>query len=51
VADDYALSIDPAAPPGDYRLIVGMYNPTTGERVTTAGGADFIEVGTVTVGQ
>jgi hypothetical protein len=33
VVDDYAVRIDPAAPPGDYHLIVGMYDPATGTRV------------------
>jgi hypothetical protein len=55
VTDDYAIRLDPAAPAGLYRLIVGMYNPTSGQRViVTAGpgaGGDFIEAAQVTVAQ
>ena len=49
VTDDYAVRLDPAAPPGPYRLIVGMYNPTSGERVAVAGGGDFIEAAQIPV--
>ncbi len=53
VTDDYAVRLDPAAPPGDYRLVVGMYNPTTGERVAvtkgTGRGQNFVEVGGISV--
>ncbi len=30
--------------PGDYRLIIGLYDPATGQRLTTPAGADFIEL-------
>jgi hypothetical protein len=53
VADDYAFKIDPAAPIGEYRLIAGMYDSTTGERVAvTAGlgqGNNFVEVAKLVV--
>lgn len=53
VSDDYAFRIDPAAPSGDYRLVAGLYNPATGERLpVTAGpgqGQNFIDVATVKV--
>jgi hypothetical protein len=53
VTDDYVFQIDPAAPAGEYRLIAGMYDNTTLQRlpVQTAGGAsgDFVEIGTVRV--
>jgi hypothetical protein len=34
VRDRHTLVIDLTAPSGDYLLIVGMYDPTTGERLT-----------------
>ena len=34
LADRYDLPINPAAPPGDYQLLVGMYDPQTGQRLT-----------------
>jgi hypothetical protein len=33
LADRYDLPINPAAPPGVYQLLVGMYQPQTGQRV------------------
>jgi hypothetical protein len=33
VVDRYTLTLNEDAPAGDYRLLVGMYNPTTGERL------------------
>ncbi|GAB4422552.1 MAG: hypothetical protein Kow0031_00420 [Anaerolineae bacterium] len=49
VSDDYALRLDPAAPPGDYRLFVGMYDAASGARVPVSSGGDFIEAGKVAV--
>ena len=53
LVDDYAFQVDPTAPPGLYRLLVGMYHPETLERVpvqTPSGKTlDFVEVGTVQV--
>jgi hypothetical protein len=34
VDDEYLIAIAPDAPPGEYRLEVGMYNWITGERLT-----------------
>jgi hypothetical protein len=34
VRDEHLLAIDPATPRGDYRLVVGLYDPDTGERPT-----------------
>jgi mannosyltransferase len=39
VADNYGLPIHPATPPGEYRVEVGMYDPETGQRLTTPDGA------------
>ncbi|MCG3211690.1 MAG: hypothetical protein FOGNACKC_05336 [Anaerolineae bacterium] len=33
VIDRYTLALREGAPPGEYRLLVGMYNPATGERL------------------
>ncbi|MDY7040571.1 MAG: hypothetical protein SVX38_06895, partial [Chloroflexota bacterium] len=34
VDDDYAIHVPADAPPGEYRLEVGMYDWVTGERLT-----------------
>lgn len=53
VADDYAVRLDPAAPPGEYDLIVGMYHPDSGERVKILegmdAGNDFVGIGQIQV--
>jgi hypothetical protein len=33
IVDDYLLVLDPQAPPGDYTLEIGLYDPATGERL------------------
>ena len=38
VVDNYGLLIPLATPPGTYRLIAGMYDPQTGERLTVRQG-------------
>jgi mannosyltransferase len=38
VADNHGLPIHPATPPGEYRVEVGLYNPDTGQRLTTPDG-------------
>ena len=47
VADAYALRLPPDAPAGQYRLIAGMYDAATGQRVPLVAGGDFIEVGVI----
>ncbi|MCK6625601.1 MAG: glycosyltransferase family 39 protein [Anaerolineae bacterium] len=37
-------------PPGEYRLIVGLYDPATQQRLLTTSGADFVELTRVTIG-
>jgi hypothetical protein len=34
-------------PPGDYQLIVGLYDPATDQRLTTPSGANFAQVGVI----
>ena len=36
-------------PPGEYRLIVGLYGPASGQRMTTLTGADFADLGLITI--
>jgi mannosyltransferase len=48
VLDRHGLLIEPGTPPGEYRIIAGLYDPTTGRRLPTAG-ADFVELGTLRV--
>jgi hypothetical protein len=33
VVDQYEIAVSPAAPPGEYRLLVGLYDPGTGARL------------------
>jgi mannosyltransferase len=42
IVDNHGLPIHPATPPGEYRVEVGMYNATTGQRLTTPEGASQI---------
>ncbi|MCB0210387.1 MAG: hypothetical protein KDJ52_13705 [Anaerolineae bacterium] len=49
VVDDYAFQIQPEAPPGEYRLIAGLYFSDSQARLLTQTGVDFVEVGTVVV--
>ena len=53
IEDDYAIKVDPDTPPGQYQLLVGMYNSTSGERaIITDGvnqGQDFVTVTTVKI--
>jgi hypothetical protein len=49
LADAYRLALPADLPPGDYRLIAGMYDPATGQRLPTQAGGDFVDLGTVTI--
>ncbi|MCB0208754.1 MAG: hypothetical protein KDJ52_05475 [Anaerolineae bacterium] len=49
VISRHALALPPNLPAGDYRLIAGLYDPTTGRRLPTDTGSDFVELGNVTV--
>jgi hypothetical protein len=48
LVDPYTLTL-PNLPPGVYRLIAGLYNPLTSERLSLASGGDFVELGAITV--
>jgi hypothetical protein len=53
VVDDYAFQVDPAAPEGEYHLIVGMYDSATGERVGIIEGSgtgnNFVDIASLIV--
>lgn len=54
VIDGHTLRIDPSTPPGEYPLLVGLYDPMTGERVSVTGRdanawGNAVRVGTVQV--
>ena len=38
IADRHSLTLPDALPPGVYRLLVGLYDPTSGERLPVVGG-------------
>jgi hypothetical protein len=44
-----ALPLPTDLPPGDYRLITGLYDPNTGQRLTTESGNDFVDLGIIHV--
>ncbi len=48
VVDNHGVLVPHGTAPGDYRLILGMYNPDTGERLRV-GEQDYIDLGTVRV--
>ncbi len=37
VEDRHVIQVDPAAPPGSYRVLVGLYDPATLERLEAVG--------------
>ena len=43
------IALPPDLPPGEYRLLAGLYSPQDGARLVTPQGADAVELGTVTV--
>ncbi|MBI1876875.1 MAG: glycosyltransferase family 39 protein [Chloroflexi bacterium] len=49
VADVHGVFIEPGTPPGLHRLIVGLYNSQTGQRLPVEGGQDFIELGQIEI--
>jgi hypothetical protein len=44
----YGLLIEPGTPPGEQRVIVGMYDAASGQRLPTPTG-NFVELGTIAV--
>ncbi|HEX9925597.1 MAG TPA: hypothetical protein VGD99_23270, partial [Anaerolineae bacterium] len=37
IVDAYTVPVDPAAPPGEYVIEIGMYDPQTGQRLSVTG--------------
>jgi hypothetical protein len=48
VADHHGLLVEPGTTPGEYRIIVGLYDAATGRRLPATSG-DFVELGTLIV--
>ena len=49
VADEYVLAIPHDAPPGDYRVIVGVYRAGNGARLLLRDGADHVMLTTIPI--
>ena len=49
LTDPHHLALPANLAPGEYRLIAGMYDPNTGQRLPIATGGDFVELGAVSV--
>jgi hypothetical protein len=49
VTDPYTLTLPPGLPTGDYRLITGMYNASTGQRLPVSTGEDFVDLQWITI--
>ena len=46
LTDFHTIAVDAAAAPGVYNLVVGLYDPATGQRLATPGGEDHVVLGT-----
>ncbi|MCQ3980616.1 MAG: hypothetical protein DPW09_44980, partial [Anaerolineae bacterium] len=52
IVDAFQISLDPTTPPGHYKLLAGLYNPQTLERLPVVGGVEgqnIVEVTAVTL--
>jgi hypothetical protein len=49
LVDGYNLHLPANLPPGQYRLITGLYHPATGQRLSTDSNLDFVDLTPVTV--
>ncbi|MCS7222678.1 MAG: hypothetical protein RML36_08020 [Anaerolineae bacterium] len=49
IEDHLGVALPPDLTPGDYTVILGMYDPVTGERLPASTGGDFVTLGQVTV--
>jgi hypothetical protein len=49
VTDHHGLTLPGDLPDGEYRLIAGLYDPTTGKRVSILTGGDSVDLGTVMI--
>jgi len=49
ISDRHGLALPAELPAANYRLIAGMYDPTSGERLPVDQGRDFVELGYVAI--
>ncbi len=49
VSDQHGLFLPADLPAGDYQLILGLYDPATGQRLPTATNTDFITLGSISL--
>jgi hypothetical protein len=49
ISDRHGLSLPPDLSPGSYRLIAGLYDPATGQRLAVSSGGDFVDLGRLKV--
>jgi hypothetical protein len=49
LTDPYTLILPSDLPAGEYRLVTGLYNAVTGQRLPIAGGENFVELPQITV--
>ena len=47
LTDPHQINVNSSAPQGAYRLRIGLYDPTTGQRLLTPDGKDHVEIGPV----
>jgi hypothetical protein len=49
ITDSHTLDLRPQLPPGEYRLVAGMYNAGSGQRLPVIPGGDSVELGKIQV--
>jgi hypothetical protein len=49
VEDRRTLALPAGLAPGEYRLVAGLYQPTTSARLPLAAGGDTVELGRLTL--
>jgi hypothetical protein len=49
VSDAYSVPIDASAPPGTYKIEIGLYDPATGARLPVARGGDSVLIAEISV--
>jgi len=47
IADKHGLWVQPGTPPGEYRLVMGLYHSETGERLSLENGQSYLEIATI----
>ncbi len=49
VSDHYTIELPGETPPGTYKLVIGLYDAASGERVKTTQNTDFVHLGDITI--